>query len=100
MHQLLEMVNADEKKKLARQNFVFSATLSMVHDIPAYLLKKKRKKKLSPTEKLREITEVIGVKEKAKVVDLTTEKGKGVIYFRILVKFLHKLRYTTLWFFL
>jgi len=77
LQQLLEMINADESKKLGRQNFVFSATLSMVHDIPGYLLNKKKSKKLSPAEKLKGITGVIGVKDKAKVVDLTKEKGKG-----------------------
>ena len=34
LQQLLEMINADQDKMAARQNFVFSATLSMVHDIP------------------------------------------------------------------
>ena len=37
LQQLLEMINADEAKMSARQNFVFSATLSMVHDIPGTL---------------------------------------------------------------
>ena len=80
LQQLLEMINADETKKSARQNFVFSATLSMVHDIPSYLLNKKKSKKLSPAEKMKGITEVIGVKDKAKVVDLTKDKGKGRYY--------------------
>ena len=40
-------------------------------------MKKKKSKKLSPAEKLKGITSVIGVKDKAKVVDLTSDKGKG-----------------------
>ncbi len=59
LHQLLEMINEDvgeEKiKKSERQNFVFSATLSMVHDTPVHLKGKKGKKKLTPKEKMQEV---------------------------------------------
>jgi len=73
MQQLLEMINesGNEGHKAKRQTFVFSATLSMVHELPAYLMKKKKVKSLTPREKLAEITSVIGVKAKPKVVDLT-----------------------------
>ena len=73
--QLLEMLNEDDSKKQKRQTFVFSATLSMVHDIPSYLLKKKKTKKLTSDEKLKSITSAIGVKMKRKVVDLTRKSG-------------------------
>ncbi|KAF9810023.1 hypothetical protein SFRURICE_003151 [Spodoptera frugiperda] len=38
---LLERLNADEERRAARQNFVFSATLTMVHDLPTHMKGKK-----------------------------------------------------------
>lgn len=37
MQELLMRINADEEKKTNRQNFIFSATLSLVHDLPDHL---------------------------------------------------------------
>lgn len=37
---LLKRINQDESKKRSRQNFVFSATLTLVHDIPDHLQSK------------------------------------------------------------
>ena len=37
LNELLEKINANEKDKKERQNFVFSATLTIVHDPPSYL---------------------------------------------------------------
>lgn len=34
---LLERLNADESIAKKRQNFVFSATLTLVHDLPKHL---------------------------------------------------------------
>ena len=38
---LLERLNSDEIHKNARQNFVFSATLTLVHDLPGHMRGKK-----------------------------------------------------------
>ena len=40
MQQLLLRINADEEKKVNRQNFIFSATLSLVHELPDHLQSK------------------------------------------------------------
>ena len=37
LRSLLERINADPSKKKLRQNFVFSATLTLVHEPPKYL---------------------------------------------------------------
>ena len=55
LHKLLEVLNADEKKKSARQNFVFSATLAMVHDIPKRSKMGKSRKKITSEEKLAQV---------------------------------------------
>lgn len=38
MHKLLEVINAENEKRKDRRNFIFSATLTMVHDLPDYVL--------------------------------------------------------------
>ena len=50
-------------------------------------MRKKKSKKLSPAGKLKGITGVIGVKHKAKVVDLTSDKGKGMFCSFVLLDF-------------
>ena len=77
LKQLLELINRDEAKKGKRQNFVFSATLSLVHDLPKHLVGKKRARAVTAEEKLEQVMDTIGVKEKArrKVVDLTSKMG-------------------------
>ena len=67
LENILSLVNADENKKARRQNFIFSATLAVVHDLPDRL-KNKKSKKLTSDEKLNGIMGEIGVKSKAKVV--------------------------------
>ena len=80
LQQLLEKINTNEKKVRERQTFVFSATLTMVHDIPEYLEKKKRKhsksriQKLTPDQKLRKIMELVGIKN-PKIIDVTKKSG-------------------------
>ncbi|XP_012141553.2 ATP-dependent RNA helicase DDX24 [Megachile rotundata] len=80
LQQLLEKININKKKREERQNFVFSATLTMVHDIPDYLQKKKKKHnsskifKLTPGQKLQKIIQLVGMKT-PKVVDVTRESG-------------------------
>ena len=77
LKQLLELINRDEAKMRKRQNFVFSATLSLVHDLPKHLVGKKRAKAVTSEEKLEQVMSAIGVKEKSsrKVVDLTSKMG-------------------------
>ncbi|XP_043518935.1 ATP-dependent RNA helicase DDX24 [Frieseomelitta varia] len=80
LQQLLEKINTNERKVRERQTFVFSATLTMVHDIPEYLEKKKRKhskskiQKLTPDQKLRKIMELVGIKN-PKIIDVTKKSG-------------------------
>lgn len=40
MQKILEIINSDEQNQKARQNFIFSATLLMVHDLPDYVISK------------------------------------------------------------
>lgn len=96
LQKLLELINADETKKSQRQNFVFSATLTLVHQIPKHLMHKKAKL-MTQEEKLEkvylvfavnssynwqikhswkfQVISMIGVKAKPKIVDLTRKVG-------------------------
>ncbi|XP_012232773.2 ATP-dependent RNA helicase DDX24 [Linepithema humile] len=80
LHDLLEKINANPAKREKRQTFVFSATLTMVHDLPEYLEKKKRRyarsriNKLTSDQKLQKIISLLKIK-KPKIVDLTKESG-------------------------
>lgn len=85
LHQLLEKINFNEDKIKQRQTFVFSATLTLVHDIPEYLQKKKkilnksRITKLSPDQKLQKIISLLKMKN-PKIVDITKTTGKIINY--------------------
>ncbi|KZC07676.1 ATP-dependent RNA helicase DDX24 [Dufourea novaeangliae] len=80
LQQLLEKINMNKNMLEKRQTFVFSATLTMVHDIPEYLQKKKKKHakskihKLTPGQKLQKIIDLVGIKN-PKIVDITKESG-------------------------
>lgn len=80
LHDLLEKMNANPVKLQKRQIFVFSATLTMVHDLPDYLDKKKKRyvrskiSKLTSDQKLQKIIKLLKIKN-PKVVDLTKESG-------------------------
>ncbi|CAK1543472.1 unnamed protein product [Leptosia nina] len=79
---LLERLNMDEAYKNSRQNFVFSATLTMVHDLPSHMKGKKVTKrgkvinrkieKMTPQQKVNRLINMIGMTE-PKVVDITTQ---------------------------
>lgn len=72
LHLMLEKLNLKRNNK--RQNFVFSATLTMVHKAPYRAnikSKKKVKKNLSPEDKLKKLIQLIGMKN-PHVVNLTT----------------------------
>jgi len=60
LHQILELMNAEGNQQAKkRQNFVFSATLSLVHDAPDRFITKKstakKPAKLTAKEKLNEV---------------------------------------------
>ncbi|XP_060807247.1 uncharacterized protein LOC106142718 [Amyelois transitella] len=79
---LLERLNADDARRGTRQNFVFSATLTMVHDLPAHMRGKKVTKrgkilnrkieKMTPQQKIKRLVDMVGMTE-PKVVDITTQ---------------------------
>lgn len=79
---ILSTLNTNESSKESRQNFVFSATLSFTHEPPKRLkkignnkMKMQQPKKLSAKEKLKQIIEMVGVRQNPKIVDITTSKG-------------------------
>lgn len=79
LHHILERINLDSDKRKLRQNFVFSATLTLVHDLPKHLQKKRKFNSrkihnLTPAEKLEKIVDMLGINN-PKIVDIT--KGTG-----------------------
>lgn len=80
LHQILERLNSNIEKMKKRQNFVFSATLTLVHELPRHILTKKKLnmrkkvKDMSPVQKLQKLVEILGITN-PKVIDIT--KGKG-----------------------
>ncbi|XP_065607106.1 ATP-dependent RNA helicase DDX24 [Cyrtonyx montezumae] len=74
LSQLLEVLN-DSQYNPKRQTFVFSATLTLVHQTPARILQKKNAKKIDKKTKLEMLMEKVGIKGKPKVVDLTRKEA-------------------------
>ncbi|XP_027554296.1 ATP-dependent RNA helicase DDX24 [Neopelma chrysocephalum] len=74
LSQLLEVLN-DSQYNPHRQTFVFSATLTLVHQIPTRVLHKKNAKKMDKKTKLELLMEKIGIKGKPKVIDLTRKEA-------------------------
>ncbi|XP_063803663.1 ATP-dependent RNA helicase DDX24 [Pseudophryne corroboree] len=72
--QLLEMLN-DTYYNPKRQTFVFSATLTLIHQAPVRLLQKKTFKKMDKEGKLGNLMDKIGLKGKPKVIDLTRKQA-------------------------
>ena len=72
LQKLLEMMNDPNTQNKHRQTFIMSATLSMVHKPPQHLKKKKQK---TSEQKLSELVEMVGMKERRKVVDITRKVG-------------------------
>lgn len=70
LRMLLELANRDENMVCRRQNFVFSATLTMSHELPARI-GDKRKRQREESMKLEKLLSLVGVRPKAKIVDLT-----------------------------
>ncbi|XP_078036621.1 ATP-dependent RNA helicase DDX24 isoform X2 [Augochlora pura] len=79
LQQLLEKINLNKNLLEKRQTFVFSATLTMVHDVPEHLRKKRKNSrsrisKLTSGQKLQNFIDLIGIKN-PKIVDITKESG-------------------------
>ncbi|XP_066177899.1 ATP-dependent RNA helicase DDX24 isoform X1 [Sylvia atricapilla] len=74
LSQLLEMLN-DSQYNPRRQTFVFSATLTLVHQTPTRVLQKKNAKKMDKKTKLELLMEKVGIKGKPKVIDLTRKEA-------------------------
>ncbi|XP_020855949.1 ATP-dependent RNA helicase DDX24 isoform X2 [Phascolarctos cinereus] len=74
LSQLLEMLN-DSQYNPQRQTFVFSATLTLVHQAPARVFQKKNAKKIDKTGKLDMLMRKIGMRGKPKVIDLTRKEA-------------------------
>lgn len=75
---LMKRINFDESRKQCRQNFIFSATLSMVHDLPDHLQKKNKKNrmaKITPGMKIQSLIEDLGISQ-PKIVDVTRSTRK------------------------
>uniref|UniRef100_A0A182YRV6 ATP-dependent RNA helicase n=1 Tax=Anopheles stephensi TaxID=30069 RepID=A0A182YRV6_ANOST len=95
LKQLLELINANEEAKKLRRNYIFSATLTMDHEMPEHLKKnvKKSKKvlKLTPGQRMDNLIETIGMTD-PKIVDLTQDHGtaRTLTESRILCQAEHK----------
>ncbi|KAK6622073.1 hypothetical protein RUM44_001880 [Polyplax serrata] len=87
---LLERINLNERQKRKRQNFIFSATLTLVHDPPSHL-KGKKKKRITPGQKLQDLIKKIGITN-PKVVDLTSSQvtAENLVEYKIFCKFEEK----------
>lgn len=77
--QLLVQRLNDSPMKSKRQNFIFSATLTLVHDLPDYLQKHNEKHKgrflkQTPGEKIQSLVETLGLND-PKVFDVTQASG-------------------------
>ncbi|CAH0551697.1 unnamed protein product [Brassicogethes aeneus] len=80
LHSLIEKINVDEEILKKRQSFVFSATLTLIHDIPRHLINKQKikgrrnLKDMTPEQKLLKIVNSLGIKD-PKIVDITQGTG-------------------------
>ncbi|NXP46202.1 DDX24 helicase, partial [Heliornis fulica] len=74
LSQLLEILNESQYNP-QRQTFVFSATLTLVHQTPTRVLQKKNAKKMDKKTKLELLMEKVGIKGKPKVIDLTRKEA-------------------------
>ncbi|XP_055624012.1 ATP-dependent RNA helicase DDX24 [Toxorhynchites rutilus septentrionalis] len=97
LKQLLEMINQNKEAAKLRRNYIFSATLTLDHDLPEHLVAKSKKNKnlkiVKPTtgQRLNNLIETIGMTD-PKVVDITQQHGtaQSLTESRILCKAEHK----------
>lgn len=76
---LLDRLNADPLKKARRQNFIFSATLTLVHELPGYIKsknvgKKSKAQKQTSEQKIQLLIDHLGISQ-PKIVDVTKKSG-------------------------
>lgn len=76
---LLDRLNADPLKKAKRQNFIFSATLTLVHELPSYIKsknvgKKTKAQKQTSEQKIQILIDHLGISQ-PKIVDVTKKSG-------------------------
>lgn len=90
LQRILEKINENENNVKKRQNFVFSATLTLTHEPPRYVMKKKSKRKaiqesarLTPAQKLASIMNTVGLTD-PKVVDITEASGLWFLLYSLL----------------
>lgn len=81
LQHILERLNVDQNKREQRQNFVFSATLTLIHDLPQYLkvknMNRKHKLKAQTSEdKLKTVIEHFGISQ-PKIIDITPSQTTG-----------------------
>ncbi|XP_063218089.1 ATP-dependent RNA helicase DDX24 [Bacillus rossius redtenbacheri] len=77
LQKLMERLNADAGKMRSRQNFVFSATLTLVHEPPRHVVRRKgggRPTRVTPGQKLDGLVRSLGITD-PKVVDVTSQSG-------------------------
>nr|XP_056706743.1 ATP-dependent RNA helicase DDX24 [Euleptes europaea] len=74
LSQLLEMLN-DSYYNPKRQTFVFSATLTLIHQTPTRVLQKKKAMKIDRKTKLEMLMQKVGIRSKPKVIDLTRKEA-------------------------
>jgi len=72
LQKLLEMMNTGLANHGQRQTFIMSATLSLVHKKPSHV---KKKRQMTSKQKLGELMQMVGVKDRRKIVDLTRKSG-------------------------
>ncbi|MCL4132740.1 UNVERIFIED_CONTAM: hypothetical protein GTU68_019844, partial [Idotea baltica] len=75
LKQLLELVNSEKESKKRRQNFVFSATLTLTHEAPKRYNSKKKITQITSDMKLDGLMSVVGVRARPKIVDITRKVG-------------------------
>lgn len=92
---LLNRLNADVEKKTQRQNFVFSATLTFVHELPNYIKNRKHKmQNQTSQQKLQSLIQHLGIQQ-PKIVDITkTQNVNGIDVGSITVQGLTECRIT------
>ncbi|XP_070609478.1 ATP-dependent RNA helicase DDX24 [Erythrolamprus reginae] len=74
LSQLLELLS-DTQYNPKRQIFVFSATLTLIHQAPNRVLQKKNAVKIDRKTKLEMLMQKVGIKGKPKVIDLTRKEA-------------------------
>lgn len=77
LEHILELLNSDESNQ-TRQTFVFSATLTMIHELPEYVMKRKKKfirpQTMTKEQRIDTFVSMFGMKN-PKVFDITVNSG-------------------------